>query len=438
MKNFVYLVIAFVFITILPSGSNAQNVRLVTLSEAITIAKQNNSEYLIAKLDKMKADKQVSEVYSQNLVPTVTLKSQYIRNFKKQVISIFGQTFTLGNDNSITTTLDVSESIPILGTPVFSGIRIAEYFQRLQEENVSKTESKIKTDVKKAFLNVLLLKEVIELDSQSIDNARENLRVVEARYRAGVALEYDYLRAKVKVETLLPELTKAQNNLEIARKYLKNTMGMKDREEIDAKGTLSYDSTEVWGSMDNVIRNISEKNVAIRQLSLAKLIDDELVRVDNANYMPKIYIFGEYGLQGNEDDGRSLFNYRFYNAITAGVGLTWDLNLFRNSYKEDQSKIEVLKTEEQIRDTKEKLKVQAESTLLNIEDAKNRIQSQRQIVDEAERGLDLASISFRSGVLNQIDVIDAELVVSQVKLAYIQAIYDYLNARTDLEELLEK
>ncbi len=230
MKNFVYLVIAFVFITILPSGSNAQNVRLVTLSEAITIAKQNNSEYLIAKLDKMKADKQVSEVYSQNLVPTVTLKSQYIRNFKKQVISIFGQTFTLGNDNSITTTLDVSESIPILGTPVFSGIRIAEYFQRLQEENVSKTESKIKTDVKKAFLNVLLLKEVIELDSQSIDNARENLRVVEARYRAGVALEYDYLRAKVKVETLLPELTKAQNNLEIARKYLKNTMGMKDRE----------------------------------------------------------------------------------------------------------------------------------------------------------------------------------------------------------------
>jgi outer membrane protein len=438
MRNFVYIVIAVVFITVLQAGSNAQNVRLVTLSEAITIAKQNNSEYLLAKLDKMKADKQVSEIYSQNLVPTVTLKSQYMRSFKKQVINIFGQNYALGTDNSITTTLDVSESIPVLGTPVFAGIRIAEYYSMLQQENVSKVESKIKSDVKKAFLNVLLLKEVIELDSQSIDNAKENLRVVEARYKAGVALEYDYLRAKVKVETLMPELTKAQNNLEIAKKYLKNTMGLKDKEDIDAKGTLSYDSTEVWGTMDNIIRNISEKNVVIRQLSLNKLINDELVRVDYANYMPKIYVFGEYGLQGNEDDGRSIFNYRFFNVITAGLGLSWDLNLFRNSYKEDQSKIEVLKTEEQIRDVKEKLKVQAESTLLIIEDAKNRIRAQRQIVDEAERGLDLATVSFKSGVLNQIDVIDAELVVSQVKLAYIQAIYDYLNARTDLEELLEK
>lgn len=430
--------IAAIILLLLSYAGYAQDTRVLTLYDAINLAKRNNSDYVIAKLDKMKAEKQVSEVYSENLVPTITFGSRYTRSFRKQTLSFAGQTFEIGSDNSITTTLDVSEPIPFLGTPVFNGIRIAEYYNRIQEENLKSVETKIKADVKKSFYNVLLLKEVINLNQQSIDNAQENLRVVEARYRAGVALEYDYIRAKVKVETLKPQLTQSENNLEIAKQFLKNNIGLKDEKNIDVTGALSYDSLEVWGSTDELINKISSSNVAIRQLKLSKKINEQLVDVDYANYLPKFYVFGQWSSQANENDGRSLTGYRFYNSIVAGIGLNWNLNLFRNSYKEEQSKIEVLKSEEQIVKTKELLKTQTRSVILKIEDAKNRIQSQQEIVNTAQRGYDLAVISYKSGVLNQIDVVDAELALSQVKLAYIQAIYDYLNARTELEQLLEQ
>ena len=430
--------IAAIILLFLSYAGYAQDTRVLTLYDAINLAKRNNSDYVIAKLDKMKAEKQVSEVYSENLVPNITFGSRYTRSFRKQTLSFAGQTFEIGSDNSITTTLDVSEPIPFLGTPVFNGIRIAEYYNRIQEENLKSVETKIKADVKKSFYNVLLLKEVISLNQQSIDNAQENLRVVEARYRAGVALEYDYIRAKVKVETLKPQLTQSENNLEIAKQFLKNNIGLKDEKNIDVTGTLSYDSLEVWGSTDELINKISSSNVAIRQLKLSKKINEQLVDVDYANYLPKFYVFGQWSSQANENDGRSLTGYRFYNSIIAGIGLNWNLNLFRNSYKEEQSKIEVLKSEEQIIKTKELLKTQTRSVILKIEDAKNRIQSQQEIVNTAQRGYDLAVISYKSGVLNQIDVVDAELALSQVKLAYVQAIYDYLNARTELEQLLEQ
>lgn len=430
--------IAAIILLFLSYAGYAQDIRVLTLYDAINLAKRNNSDYVIAKLDKMKAEKQVSEVYSENLVPNITFGSRYTRSFRKQTLSFAGQTFEIGSDNSITTTLDVSEPIPFLGTPVFNGIRIAEYYNRIQEENLKSVETKIKADVKKSFYNVLLLKEVINLNQQSIDNAQENLRVVEARYRAGVALEYDYIRAKVKVETLKPQLTQSENNLEIAKQFLKNNIGLKDEKNIDVTGTLSYDSLEVWGSTDELINKISSSNVAIRQLKLSKKINEQLVDVDYANYLPKFYVFGQWSSQANENDGRSLTGYRFYNSIIAGIGLNWNLNLFRNSYKEEQSKIEVLKSEEQIVKTKELLKTQTRSVILKIEDAKNRIQSQQEIVNTAQRGYDLAVISYKSGVLNQIDVVDAELALSQVKLAYVQAIYDYLNARTELEQLLEQ
>src|SRR4030095_3272848 len=413
------------FVFSLPLFSQEQ----LTLGEAIQLAKKNNSDYLIAKLDLLKAEKKVSEVYSENLIPNLTLSATYSRSFRKQQINFNGQTFEVGTDNNIITSLDVSEPIPFLGTPVMNGLRIANYYKRLQSESVNQIESQIKADVTKAFYAVLLLKEVVALDKESIANSEENLRVVDARYRAGVALEYDVIRARVKVETLKPDLTLAENNLQIARKVLKNTIGVKEIEEVDAQGTLLYDSSEVFGPTENIIRNISEKNVSIRQLKLTKKINEELVDVDYANYLPKLYLFGQYLLQANENDDRSISSYHFYHVVTAGIGLKWDLNVFTNSYREDQSIIEVKKSEEKILQTKELLKAQAEAVLLRIEDAKNRIKAQKDLVMQAERGYELANASYKAGVLNQIDVVDSQLVLNQVQLAYVQAIHDYIVAR---------
>lgn len=431
-------IIAAFLIGLLTAYSSGQDKLVLNLGEAINLATKNNSEYVIAKLEKNQADKKVSEVYSENLIPSIMLSSRYSRSFKKQTLSIFGQTFEIGSDNSISTTIDVSEPIPFLGTPVFNGIRIAEYYSKIQEENVNRVETKIKTDVKKAFYNSLLVKNIIELNMRRLENSKENLRVVEARYNAGIALEYDYLRAKVTFGSIETELKQSENQLKISNSFLKNAIGLKDDKEIDVSGNILYDSTEVWGTTEELIRKISEKNVAIRQLTLNKKIYEQLVDVDYANYLPKFFLFGQYSLQANENDDVSLSRYRFYNAITAGIGLSWDLNLFRNGYKEEQSKIEVLKAEEQIIQTKELLKTQTQSTLIKLEDSRNRIKTQEELLKTAQRGYELANISYKNGVLNQIDVLDAELGLSQVNLAYIQAVYDYLIARTELEQLLER
>jgi len=427
------------------SGINvlyAQNVKVVNLSDAISLAEKNNSDLITAKLDQMKADEKVSQVYSENLVPNLSLTGSYQRYFKKPFFNITIPNFgtynvPVGTDNTVTTALNISEPIPILGTPVFSGIKIAQEYSILQKENVSRIHTKIKADVTKAFINVLLLKEVIDVNTQSLTDAQENLRVVEARYRVGTATEFDYLRAKVKVESLLPQISQAQSNLTLAKKMLKTTIGLKTDDDVEASGTLTYDSTEVYGRTENLVNKISNENVLIRQLTLSNEINRELVRVDKSSFLPKFYVFGQYQLQAQEDDGKSLFRYFYNNAIIAGLGMTWDLNFFGNNYKVNQSQLEVKKTDEQILNVKDQLKTQTQSVLLRIDDAKKRIIAQQETVSLAERGLELANTSFKSGVINQIDVLDAELSLSQVKLSLLQAIYDYQNARTELEQLLE-
>jgi outer membrane protein TolC len=173
-------------------------------------------------------------------------------------------------------------------------------------------------------------------------------------------------------------------------------------------------------------------------LLISRKINEELVRVDKANYLPKLFIFGQFNLNSGENDSRRINDYRFFNTSNAGLGLSWNLNLFRTSYKVDQSEIEVKKTTEQIKDVKQKLKLVSQSAIIVLEDAKERIISQKKTLRLAERSLELANASYKAGVLNQIDVQGAELSLSQSRLAYLQAIYDYQVAKAELEKLLEK
>ena len=439
MKKQIILIISLI---VLSSGIiNAQDtsvVRVYTLDNAIFTAKSNNISLVNAKLDRLKAEKKVSEVYSESLLPTISLSSQYVRAFKKQVFDIFGQRYTIGTDNSFINSLQVSEPLPVLGTPVFQAIRIADYYTGLQNENVNSAEAKVISDVKKAYYNVLFLKEVVNVRKLNLSNAVENYDVVEKKYRNGTSTEFDFLRAKVTMENLKPAVVESENNLTITKKVLKNAIGLKDSKDVDVTGTLTFDSTDYYGSADAIINKIAENNVSVRQLRINQDINKQLLSIDKANYLPKLFLFGQYNLQAAEDDGRSYTNYRYFNVINAGIGLNWNLNFIRNSYKVKQSEIDIKKTDETISDVKQKLRLMSQSIILKMDEAKNKVRATEETVKMAQRGYELAALSFKNGVVNQIDVLDAGAQLSNSKLGYYQAIVEYLNAKAELEELLER
>lgn len=422
-----------------PKQTEAQDrIVLSNVNDAISIALKSNSDIKKAKLEELKAESKVSEVYSENLLPTLNLRMAFTRAFKKQVLNIFGENYEVGSDNSIATSLEATEPIPVLGTLVFSGIRIAEYYQNVQRENVVRIESEIRGNVKKAYYSVLLAQSVHELNLITQNNADENLKVVEARYRNGAATEFDLLRAKVKLDNIIPAVSRSERNLDISRKVLAKNIGMGVSDNIEVTGELEFDSTEVYENTESLVKKITDGNVLVRQLMLNKKINEELVKVDDAGYWPKLFLFANWTNSSNENDGTTVGGFRFFNTLNAGIGLNWNLNLFRNSFKKQQSVIEVKKSEEEIRDTKQTLKLTSESAFIALDDARQRIISQRSTVKLAERGLELANQSYVAGVLNQIDVLDAELSLYQSRLGYLQAIYDYQAAKAELEKLLEK
>jgi outer membrane protein len=64
------------------------------------------------------------------------------------------------------------------------------------------------------------------------------------------------------------------------------------------------------------------------------------------------------------------------------------------------------------------------------------VEAQGKTVEQARKGYRIASTRFSSGSGTQLEVRDAQLALTQSRLNRVQAIYDYLVAAADLDQVL--
>ena len=182
-------------------------------------------------LKKTNVDRYIGNLPPHDDSPSITVDEYII--LIQNIFDIFGQKYEVGSDNTFTNLIDVTEALPVLGTPVFSAIRIADYYSKTQQQNVTATENDVKKKVKSAYYGVLLSKSIVDVNKLTQQNAEENYIAVEKKYRLGVATEFDFLRSKVRLDNSVPELSKSERNYEISRKILLNELGLKDQQDIN-------------------------------------------------------------------------------------------------------------------------------------------------------------------------------------------------------------
>jgi outer membrane protein TolC len=82
------------------------------------------------------------------------------------------------------------------------------------------------------------------------------------------------------------------------------------------------------------------------------------------------------------------------------------------------------------------LRTGVQSTIGNLRQARKRVEAQEKTVETAERGYKIVTTRFLSSSATQLEVNDAQLALTQAKVNRIQAVYDYLVASADLDQLI--
>jgi outer membrane protein TolC len=432
--------------------TQSQIARRLSLADAVRLALKQNPDLTTARLEVKSSDARVLEAWG-NAMPAVDLSGQYVHMINKPVTffpDYFLYTFLKGIDS--TTPKPSGQLVPISFAPgftasaslnvrqilfngaVFVGVGAAHIYSQLARDLYQAKQVETVTKVRKAYYGALFAHEALDLMRSSLENAEDNLKNVRLMLKQGIVSDYDELRASVGVENLRPMVIQSETNFNLALDNLRNTIGVTNKDDYSLTDSLSFqpvDDSIQEGAATLVLESNPSLSAVRRQIEL----NGAVVNAERSSYLPTIAAFGSYQYQAAKEQFRFSTN-DFYKG--SQVGLSVSMNLFQGlqTYaRVQQAQLEERKSEEQKVNLERTLQMGLHSILGNLQQARKRVEAQAKTVEMADRGYKIVTTRFLNNAATQLEVNDAQLALTQAKVNRIQAVYDYLLASADLDQL---
>lgn len=407
----------------------------LTLSQALEIALSESNTVKLADKTIEKAGYAKKGSYA-SLYPNISANGSYQRTLKKQqmVMNFNGmeQTITMGQNNSVNT--GITASMPLINAPLWESLKVSAMDVEMAVEQARSSKVSLISEVKQAFYAALLAKESREVMQEVYDNATKNYNETVNKYNVGKASEFEMMRAQVNMMNAEPNVTSAENAVVLTIWQLKALIGIDFDKDIEVVGNLSdYEGELLAGS--GFTPDLSN-NSSLRQLEIQGRMLESNTKMIKFQYIPTLAAQFAYNYVAMGD---SLMKMNWSPYSTVAVSL--NIPIFDGLSKHFNIK--------QMKVAKESLDMQREDVERNLNIAVKNYNDQMELfiknynaakstVDVAKKSYQISEKMYEVGKATLVELNDAQLAYTQSQLNIYQSIYNYMVAKTGLEELLGK
>jgi len=429
-----------------------------TLEEAVNYAISNSPQLKLKQLDVADAEGQILE-YKSIGIPKVNgkIEYQYFINIPTSIFpdfispSVYEVLFSeellerrdidfgagfparFGTNNNLTAS--ISASGLIFDGSFLVGLKAQKLFKNLIQKQINQSKYEIETAVTKAYLPILIAKKNIEILDKNVDNLNSLLYGTKLTYENGLAEKLDVERIELTLENLAVEREKINRTIDILLNALKFQMGYPLNEILNVKDdldTLVAIAITAAAEADQEINYNNRPEYAVIQTG-EELNEINLRRL-KAGYLPNVVGFASYqqALQRNklfDGDENGWFP-------TTVVGLTVNVPIFdgfEKKAKMQRAQIELEKTQIQKREFERGMRLQIENAKINFLNAQQTVADRKKTVALAQKIYDTTQIKYKEGVGSSLELNIAERDLYTTQANYVNALYDLLVAKTDLD-----
>lgn len=321
---------------------------------------------------------------------------------------------------------------------MFLAVKIAETFSEISTRTVKYSEAELIKKTKESYYTFLLVKELIVLAELQLERAEKNLANTKSMFNAGLASDYDVMRANLEKQNLIPQVSSAKNQLTQAANNIRLLTGISQDEEIIIEDSLEFIDNEL-PTFEHGLQIVLKNNELVKQKELETKMQDLVASYEFTQHLPKINAFGNWQTQAQEEDDRGFGDWRYRNSITVGVELSVPIfKGFTFDSKAEQAELDLKIAEEGLSKIKKETRNQYENLVHTINSTKEQIYAYQVGVEEAERGYEIAVKRYESGLGTQLEVTDALYQSTLAKVNLLQSIHSYIVSLADLDVLMEK
>jgi outer membrane protein TolC len=406
----------------------------LTMNDCLAIALQQNPAILKGKQD-VEESQGVALQQRSVYLPKVNASGAYnkIDPGKIESVSIPGQPpFSFQTDQNWNAGINVSQ-------PIYSGGKLTSSHRqsRLTREAALAGYQALVADtllsVRIAYEDVLVAAEQIIVQEASVKLLEQELTDNKRRFDAGTVPRFNVLRAEVELANSKPKLIKARNDYRIAKSNLANLLGFDVPKSASEDIPLSTADQLKAEPFDAQLGPALGKALQQRQELTALRANEKNAAEDvvqaKSSYYPGLSGVAGWGWQNRIFDPSHDLSHDI-GGWNVGAQLTWDVFDFgATKGKVDVARARREKARIDVEDTQRKIELEVRTAYSNFIEAKETLESQSKVIEQAEEALRLANARAEAGTGTQLDVLSAQTDLTQTRTTYSQALHDYAVAK---------
>jgi outer membrane protein TolC len=415
-----------------------------SLQNAIDYATKHNANYLNAELDIQMASMRKKEVTGMGLpqisgsadlkdyleIPTSLIPGEFFGAPPGTYIPVkFGTQYNA--------TYGASVSQLIFGSDYILGLKAAKEFKLLSERSLARTRTETIIAVTKAYYSALINKERLATLDANIVRIKKLFDETKALNTNGFVEKIDLDRVELLYNNLVTEKEKIERLVGISLTLLKFQMGYDVKQPITLTDGLKAEQLQDIDLLADLKVNYDSRSEFALLQSQDKLNHLELKRY-KFQYLPSLVAYGSYIQQAQRTEFDIFDPSKKWFPIGV-IGATLNVPIFNGGqkyYKIQQAKINIIKTNNTMTNLKSAIDMEVSINSISYKNAYGSMMTQQKNKELASNIYETAKKKYAAGVGSNLEVVTAESALKEAETNYLNAIYDLLIAKIDLDKAL--
>ncbi len=317
----------------------------------------------------------------------------------------------------------VQPIFPLTMLSQLEAAKLAEDSQKLQFENAS---LQLISAVQGTFIDFLRFEALVKTNENAIARAKEQLGLINASYKLGLRTKLDVLQAEVDLASLENSLIQVKDQRELIRAALQALLALPVTSEAQFSGALEvvpFDKT-LEECLELAMQNRPELKLGRLAVNMAETGE----KIARDGFYPTISLQGVYSETG--DNVKEAGDNRVFSV---GINAQWEIfSGGRTLNNTSKAKLSTSKAVYTLMDSVNHIANSVKSLYFSVHEANKRIDLTRQSLIKAEESYKAAQLSYKIGTATNLDLLYAQLALTNEEQNHSAALADYLKAIAQL------
>ena len=302
---------------------------------------------------------------------------------------------------------------------------IAEADVNRAQADLAQVQLELKVRVRKAFFDLLLTQDEIRIHEQHVGIAQQAIGAARIKYTAGTVPQQDMLKAQVALTALAEHMIRFDRDAEVARARLNTLLGRSPDSPIEVRGEHAVLAplpplTSLMATAMNTRPDLAAAEANAERSHKEQLLAKKI-------YAPDFTIAAGYMLMPSGQDFRNSY------MVEGSMNLPW-LNRKKHDAEIAEATVKATEQDAELAAMRNSARGQIAEALAEAQSMqKLALFYQKQLKPQAEANLQSSVIAYENNKTAFLDLLDSQMRVIDIDLAWAQAVGDFDTRLADLE-----